>query len=209
MPRNYRKYAKNIAYATGKVARFAKDVRYLKSVINVERKFIDKSAGITVDDSGTFVSLPLASQGVGASNREGDSIKVVSLLIRLSWAISQSATSSGLRTIVVIDKQPNGALPSIASLLQTTNFPLSSPLNLDNKRRFKILCDRVQVASITGKQQFVLNKYLKTQTHVRYGSNAGTVADVNTNNIFVLLISDEATNLPIVDYYFRTRYIDN
>jgi hypothetical protein len=40
-------------------------------------------------------------------------------------------------------------------------------------------------------------------------SNAGTVADIISNGLFIFQLSNEATNTPTVNHNIRIRFIDN
>ncbi len=110
-----------------------------------------------------------------------------------------------------VDHQPNGAIATIADILATTTAQLniSSPLNLENKYRFKILYDRIHQVSISGRQNAHGNFYKKVNFPIRYGGNSGGIADLRTNSVGILMISNEATNDPVVTSFFRMRYIDN
>ncbi len=46
--------------------------------------------------------------------------------------------------------------------------------------------------------------------HVEYNNgNAGTIADINSNSLYLVCFSDQATNTPTFQAYVRTWFVDN
>jgi len=170
-------------------------------------------------------------QGSGASDREGRFITMQSLqitgMIAMAPQIDQTAADSAptIKLWVVLDTQTNGGTATgCDSELVYTNPVATSiggvqPLrNMLYSKRFKVLkeiCIQVPQVSIsydgTNIEQeglavpfdaFVPLKGLKTE----YLGNAGTVADIVTNGLF-LLGCTSSTNLgPSLTYNARLRF---
>lgn len=189
-----------------------KDVAFLKNVINVEYKKVDFSGGPTaISSSGTNNNLNAMSQGTDISNRVGRSVKAVSIYLTLSWTINTAATATRCRTMLVWDKEPAGATPSVGTVLAQ-----SSPeghLNTDLAgNRFIILSSKNVNLSINGDETKTLKIYrrLPRSYHTIFNSgNAGTVGDINTGALFMLNISSEATNTPTISWVSTFVFIDN
>lgn len=185
-----------------------RDVMYLKSVINVEKKFADYTFSAAVSSTENFQLVNGLQQGDTASTREGQSIKIYSLYVRFYMTINASATTTQIRIFVLMDKQPNGAVPTSGDLLQS-NTNILSPLLMGYGSRFKIFMDKVYRLD-TNKLNLTIKKFFKFRFHTKYGSgNAGTVADITKNSLYIMMVSDQATNTPNIDFWARLRYIDN
>ena len=183
------------------------------SLMNVEYKHHDVQISATgVSTTPIITELTNLSQGDTSSTRDGDSIKATAIMLRGICAISPVASTSQYRVMLVQDKQTNGALFTPADLLEDTTAGdnLISPLNLDNKYRFRVLYDKLHTLSVNGGNESIKwSKYINLNQHFRYGSNAGTIADLNTNSLALVTISNEPTNTPNQTVYSRLRYVDN
>lgn len=185
-------------------------VKRLQELVNTEFDYVDSSSSTTVASAGTLRLLNGMAQGDTASSREGNSIRMKSYYMKYQIANNATAVNTNTRVILVLDKQSNGAQPLVTDILATNT--VVSPRNLDNRKRFKILYDKCHSLGTAGPANINTEFYFKNQqTHVAYynGSNLGTIADIATNALYLLTISDQATNLPAINYYFRLRFIDN
>lgn len=184
-----------------------KDVKWLKSVVNVEKKYVDASGNPTISTTATFVLLNGLAEGSDSTERTGDSVKFISQLLRLKASIHASATATTLRVFVIKDRQPNGAVFSLAELLSASTN-IISPISMIWSKRFLVMTDKF----IKLNQDFpekTFKVFRKLRFHTRYGTNTSGVASISTNTYYLVLWSDEATNTPTVEYYNRLRFIDN
>ncbi len=116
-----------------------------------------------------------------------------------------------VRRLIVIDKQPNQATFPIINLLNTgVSLPNYALRELTHRKRFVILKDDRIFLSQTGPQiaEFP-DYYSKIDMITNYDGNAGTIADIPSNALFVVFVSSEATNVPTIQHATRVRYIDN
>lgn len=108
----------------------------------VEKKYIDVSATTnSLNTTGVVQALNLVAVGDDNNNRDGRETQNVSVAIR-GLIIPEDASTPNptlVRVLLVWDQQPNGALATIANILQ--NATALSFNNLDNKKRFIILRD--------------------------------------------------------------------
>lgn len=187
-----------------------RDVKYLKSVINVEYKNVDNSA--TAQSPTTtpiFMLLNGVATGTDSTDRTGDSVKFVSILFRVRMILNINTNQTIIRLMIVRDKQPNTAIFTQADLLASTTAILS-PINLANGKRFKVMIDRT-VKLDTNNEEKSMNIFKKMKLHTRYGTNTNGIASINTNSIYFIIWSDQAAagTAPLCEWYSRLRFIDN
>lgn len=193
----------------GRVAKLARDVGYLRSVINVERKYSDTSGVVSSSTTPALILLNGLSQGTSATTRQGQSIKMVAIYPNIFWSINAAASTTYCRCIIFIDKQANGAAPAASDLLTTTTSVLS-PFVIGNSKRFRVLMDIRRTLSLNGVEMVRFKKYKKISWHTEYNTgNAGTIADIQTNSLYMLHMSDQPTNTPTFAHITRMRFIDN
>lgn len=207
---SYGSYAKKFARGVGTTAKLVRDVNYLRSVINAEKKLNDVSIASASSTTAAFVLLNGLVQGDTVSTREGSSIKLSSLWLQLFSTIHASATSTVGRVMVFYDSQPNGATVTVASLLSATTSVVS-PLVIGFGLRFKVLMDWQYCLSITGNQNAKKKRFIKIPLHTRYtvGTNNGDITDITTGALFLMHMSTEATNTPTLTAIARLRFYDN
>lgn len=217
----YRKRFRRKAMRYGRVAlkygptavKLASDVYRLKNLINVEFKYAQANSSSTPSTAAaTLLLLNGLTKGDDSTDREGRQIRMKSVQYNVRSLINGAATATLVRVMLVLDTQPNAAAPTIANILETTGgLYVDAFRNLSNRKRFIILKDDKQVLdsddqynNIDCYKQF--NPGFKT---VYNSGNAGTIADITTNALYLVAISDEATNTPSVNMYYRIRFIDN
>jgi len=201
-----------------------------------ERKYIDASytglplQGIAIaaasgGDSGT-PSAPLLlnglAQGTDSTTRIGRKISMKS--IQGHYVFTSQLQASGLlpagvlggwvRLLIVYDMQTNGATPTVADILQNaTSNALTSPLNLNNRERFKVLVNKYRCIDPSNSQSAMIRFYKRLNHDVIFNAgNAGTVADIQTGGIFFVLATTlTATAAPLTDgnAYVRIRFLDD
>lgn len=177
-----------------------------------EWKYLDTIQTVTAAvTAGTLTLLNGCTQGDGPSNREGTQIHIKSIQIRVRTEFNAADASAGpVRFVLVQDKQPNGAAPTVANIYSvTTAAAIDALRNLDNRKRFKILADRTYVMSQNGTPGFQDDIYLKKPIVTQYNSgNAGVVSDISSNSLYVLIASDQAVNGPFLAFYARVRFTE-
>lgn len=178
--------------------------KYVKSCMDrmVELRIYDygPSSQLAAGTAGTvFNYIPLSSitQGTAEGSRTGNAIRITRLYIRGAFIVSD--TRSILRLIVVKDMQSNGGTPAVTDVLQTASYLSHYNSKFVTKvggSRFVVLRDVVfytqqSIVSTTcgGNFEWDLSS---AGCVVTYSGNAGTVADVVSNNFFVMAISDNA-----------------
>jgi len=169
--------------------------------------------------------------GSGFFNRVGSRIEMKSLQINGFLGPNTAATSttpSNLRMLIVYDRQPVGALPTVSDVLQDRNQVGTaitgglSHINLDNRDRFTILRDMrwivptVTAGVVTGisigvGDPWTVNTFIKLKglgTHFKSTSNPATIADISTGALYALFVTETNDSDWVVEADFRLRYDD-
>jgi len=190
-----------------------RDVQRLKGLINVEFKAKDIVFNVNVPLTGNTLLLNGTTKGDNLGQRDGTTFRVKSVQCR--GVIQRDATGaphSLWRWILVIDKQPNSAAFGITDVVNTIS-PLALR-NLNNRKRFVILADNTYVLSAddgTSSERVFFEYYSKMDMITVFnGGNTGLIADIETNALFMIFITDDTTaNTPSIDLRTRIRFIDN
>ncbi len=184
------------------------DVTKLKGLLNTEFKALDIASSATITTTPSILMLSGLAKGDDFDNRDGRQVRWKSVEVSMQVVMHTTPINTLLRVMVVIDKQPNATLLTIAELLVQTT--IDSLKNLDNRKRLVILRDDVIELS-DGKGTSLLWKYYKKidMITVYDDGDAGTIADIETNALYLIMFSSEATNGPTVQRFIRTRFIDN
>lgn len=166
---------------------------------NQERKFRDTDVNFVTTSPGgaIFASVLPVGQGTSPTNRIGRKITLVSIAWRFRIGIintlSPSETSDTFRVILYLDKQTNGAAPIVTDILTTNDY--QSFNNLVNKGRFRTLMDRTyNMNAAAGVDRFgdhATNDafYKKCNIPVEYDGVTGTLVELKSNNIGVLVLT--------------------
>ncbi len=186
-----------------------RDLNRLRQFINAEIHYLDTvQTAVNITSTTTFVLLNGMQTGDTSITRTGQSIKMDGLDFRWYVTGNVTAVQVAFRLLVVVDKQPNNAIFAIGSLLNTAT--VVSPYTVGGQSRFVVLYD--QTYSLTTAGPLAANACVRiaANQHVEYNTaNAGDITDINTNSLYLLMISDQAVNVPIMYGYLRLWFIDN
>lgn len=170
--------------------------------------------------TGTLLSLNLIPQGDDFNNRVGEEITSRYLNMKLRFTQPASTDSSNIRTILMWDKQANGASPVVytstnmaTGILDDTliNYPTLSPHNYRASERYTVLWDKTFVINpessavqkiITVKKNFNLK-----QARIKYSGSGSAITDIASRNL-VFLIIGTATSTAAPVLTFRHWYTD-
>lgn len=206
----------NVASALSTASKALTVAYGVKKLLNVEKKYVDFAATGTLSGTPLVVALNAIAQGDGGSTRDGDQCKITSInghiLVR-----NGSATTPGVaRLMIVHDKQSDGTAPTLSEILEGTSQYqiLTSPINMDNSRRFKILWDkRVDLDPFNAGNSGIFKQYSfyeKMELHTRYSGTSNNVSDISSNGLFFVVQMYNADNdTNYVDYWIRSRFVDN
>lgn len=184
----------------------------------MELKTIDTGLQLPgVINAGGFLGLLNGiSQGTDYTERIGRQVNLESIHLRVFGLINPIANPTGdyLRTMIIVDSQPNGAAPTVADILEGSN--ITSQLNLNNRDRFTTLYNNIQpieaftftAGALTGGSPCptLEQVYQDIDIDTTFSSNGSTIASINTNSVYILLITlNSSLN---VSYNSRIRFTD-
>ena len=167
-------------------------VRRLAKFVDTElHQGVSVASAVAVTSTGLFVTLAAIPQGDDDMDRNGSQVSMRRLEIR--FIAARGLQESCLRIIILVDKQTNGVVPTLAQVLTVTatgEQTVTSPINNDNKKRFTILSDRMRTLNAASKPTQCWSQRLKLTHKMRFdGVGIGT-ADIVSGALWLLLISN-------------------
>jgi len=206
--RRYRRFKR--AYRKGGVYGVAKQAAksIVKYYLNPEYKFLDSSitTPFSFGFTGVLQSTPtLIGQGDADTQRNGNSVKVTSMLTRGTIELADT-NAAQCRFIIFTDTSSNGAPPAVTDLLQSAS--VISPLNRINGKRFRVLYDRSWVLDADNPKKQI-HIFKKMQHHIHYLDSTANTSSLGQGPIYFLWISDQNTNAPLATWNNRFRFLDN
>lgn len=196
--------------APGQLNRFQKmqkDVRKLKARARGEEvQKYDASSNSTPDNStGSVVHLSFIAEGDGENERTGQKINHLNTVVRGKITMHASATNTKVRILII--RQKTNATPQLSGVLQAATGSAA--------------VDRFKSSIYGGLSTIMYDKTVQLHTYrpaVSFFAKAkskfpiewadGTAAGISKNHVYMILISDEATNTPTLDYTWRVNYYD-
>lgn len=172
---------------------------------------------VAAQTTGVRTSLFSPDQGFNNSEHIGRAVANHSLLWH--WYGSNAATTAGsspIRLVIVYDRQPNAALPTVTDVFDQDY--IGALMNLNNSRRFLVLVNKEVVLSTAGPAAFNESGYISFKK--RFGAtlptefnntNGGTIADITTGSFvaFTYQNGNIITANPTTALVTRIRYTDN
>lgn len=179
-------------------------------MVNVEVKnFTPGQQNHTISNAGTIYpfcsSIP---QGDGISDRQGDSIKTLRLSGRFFCTQHASATNTYVRVIFFRGKNEHqqSATPpyTVNDLIENGGYLAPKPWG--TRFNTKILYEREFKLTKEGNSSYSFDLNHKLFGHTHFVNNSQYIQD---GGIYMLLISNESTNTPTMNYDFRLTFTDN
>lgn len=161
--------------------------------------------------AGTVYYISNIAQGDRSIDRDGLKINVKSVWLKGIANMHASASNSWIRVIVFVDKACNGSLPAttgVGGLLEATG--VLSFREHQNNYRFRILYDKMIPISSAGRTntEFKFYRKFKKGLRVQYTDSSAAIGDAGNNSLFVMMLSNEPTNGPLVSARARLAYTD-
>lgn len=163
-------------------------------------KHNDTNNTANFDTTGSVILLNGIANGYTTTTRIGREITMSSLEFLGTVLPSNNATDiTQCRLILCLDMQPNGSLPVITDLLETSSP--TSHINWDNTDRFKFLWDELFVMGGNYgvvKQQLnvpslhTVSPCLDLDIDAAYGGTSNGIADITSNSLLLVTLGDKA-----------------
>lgn len=201
----------NKKYSVSQIARKAwGTAKYLKRVLNVEKKKHDVNLALTTNNS--VVALNHIPQGDTDQTRDGNSLKQQSLSIKGYIQGSSTLDSLHARVIVFFDKQQvPDANPTITDLLDpSSSNAVFAPLNNETVGRYKILSDKRYSLNNAISGNAVTHNYsfsTALKSHARFNGPASS--DIQKNGLYIGIVHDGGITPPTLAATSRVTYTDN
>jgi len=147
-----------------------------------------------VGSGGAVRLLSVIAQGDNFDDRTGSQIACRSLDFRMLVAIGTRA--SCLRVFMVVDKQANGAVATLPEVLQNIagdGGPVTSHMNQNTLKRFKVLSDRSFYTGVNDQESRCYNWRIKLTHMIRYSGGSAAIGDLVSGAVLVFLVSDQGT----------------
>lgn len=190
-----------------------KDVMLLKSLVNVEKKYFDTSSSGTslpTNTTGTLVLLNAIDQGVGISQRTGNSIKIVSLMLEGFIQLNSLATNDAVQVSLILDRQPNATVANWNDIYEIGSSSASlaqrNKLTVD---RFTVLKSYDLTLATQGETIKKFKCFLKLGMHEKFNGTGATIASIYTNAIYLCFQGNLSSNFSNITYFTRIRFVDN
>ncbi len=181
---------------------------------NIEKKRLEQDVSTTSTTTALISALNLVAVGDTGITRTGNVITLENVLLNYSIRMNTSDDFVNMRVMIVQDNQVDGAIFAIGDLLSFTSSEkaITSPYNLDGALRFKVLYDRQHSFNQGARPNGTFKVWKKLGgakgLKIRYNGTSATIGGVLNKGIFLVHISDEATNSPVITYQTRVRFTD-
>lgn len=169
---------------TSRSSRFAVELKNNDRAIDVQ---IDASAEIP--QNGQMCFIP---QGVADNERIGRKLVIKSFQLRgtlqMGGGVANTSGSVPVYMYVIQDRQTNGAVATPSQVLTGADFS-TALVNLDNKRRFRIIKRMVFTIerAVTNANAIQVVDYFTTlDIPVEYSGSSGELSEQTTNNLFLM-----------------------
>lgn len=201
--------------------------QYYGKPSKIEKKAFDIGvATYNANSTGSFTALAVPVLGSDFTNRIGRKICLKSMYLRGNVCLENAhdgdvnvATNSQMaRMIIFVDLQPTPATALVATDLLVSAHP-ASQLNLNNRDRFRIICDKqwcfdpywtsnVASTAYAGFNSTMkpIKKFKKLNIETVFnGTNGGTIADINSGALYMFWIGETGAGANDVNAILSTR----
>lgn len=166
----------------------------------------DANSGYALDYLAYFAQTQVPGQGVGDTQRDGDSIRYLNMTFRYGCEKNPAIASSVVRVIVLWDEQNRvTAANQVLQVIGTNNAPFSPKL-YDTRFQTKFLYDKTHCLTdvqnrITREVTIPINK------HCQFLAGAQTVTTGSLKFLFVSDIAGGST--PVIQWQARMTFMDS
>lgn len=153
------------------------------------------------------------AEGVGNSQRIGDSCKFLSMQWKMVANLNATTPLPAvIKVMFLVDTQSNGNLANENNIILDTGAPITSPLNLNNSKRFRVLSSTVMNLDPNSKFFAYRSAYRKLRLMPRWNGSGGTIGNVATGALLCYMTSNVPNALgaaqgPFVELQFRLRFV--
>lgn len=169
-----------------------------------ELKVVDTAEAVyIINTTGSITLINGIAQGSDFNNRIGRRSTMRSVLLQGVTRNTDSLTQAQLARILILwDSQPNGALPAMTDIF--TAATATSPLNLNNRDRFRILAEWRDALGayldtagappgfVTADVSRSVYIYKRFNLETTYDGTTAAIGDIQTGAMLLVTIGNEA-----------------
>ena len=176
------------------------------------------AADYVLDTTGSVTLLNTVAQGAAVTQRVGKKIVMKGLQCRGNLQNGSTANSNDVAFMIVYDKRPTGALPTVSDILVSAS---SSAMNNDaNTGRFSILKrhDDILIGNLTAAANWTEATVkscdwwldLKSTPVVYKAAGTGAIGDIEEGALYLVTVGQVAagTAAAAMRVAFRLRFLD-
>lgn len=181
-------------------------VKKIMALLNVEMKHVYYNNSVNVTQVGTVLDVTsLISQGVGGSQRIGDSLKMKRFRSKFTFVHNAAMTTPGTGTFVL--GMSRDGVPAVADVFYiqgSTTSGLAFPKDTTDRADFWKVDRMVNVDQYNPQKIFELNHEFNHD--VLFADATATAA---SGCVWLAFISNEPTNYPTLQIAFDAEFLDN
>jgi hypothetical protein len=174
-------------------------------------------ASYALDTTGSVTLLNVVAQGAAVTQRVGKKIALKGLQCRGNMSANSTATTNDVAYLIVYDKRPTGALPTITDILVTISpFAMNNDANAGRfsilKRVDGMLIGNPAANSFTDCTALDADWWLdlKGRETVYKAAGTGTIGDIEQGALYLVTVGQNAagTTAAALGVGFRLRFLD-
>lgn len=202
-----KKWQKRGAKAGGVAYEALKIAKQVKRMVNVEYKYTYDVFNGTFNDAGLIKAICIPTQGDTQTSRDGNSIKLMNLSGRIFIRINPLADATAIRLIIFRGKSEQSTFPTISSYFETGAGQIyQAPKDPNFRYNTKTIYDHTYNLDKNGNMSQNINWSFKLFGHTTFVNATTNIAD---GGLYMILVSNESTNLPTMQYTLKTTFTDN
>lgn len=205
---NYGRFMTNAGKTAATALTALRLAKQVKGMVNVEYKFFDNSYTLNPDNSTLAVEgLNAIGQSDAVNGREGNKIRCKSIQMNFTVKKHASATNTVVRLLLLMSKDKDTA-PTVTTIIDTVTGSerCLNPRADVGRKDFVTLKDWTCV--FQANQEIKRLKYYK-RCSIPITWTSSTSTAFKENALYLVALSNEATNTPTINGYSRLRYVDN
>jgi len=158
-----------------------------------------------------LIPISRIAQGSNYTDRVGNSIKLQHIEVRGRIFKNALASFSVMRVLLVRDLDGYGTVPNVSDIMGTVGSTVAPLTQYDflNRKRFSYLYDELLTLSSTGDSSAVFEIQIPHEGHILYLGTTAAAASDGKGSLYLLFISDEATNTPTFAFSSRIMFTDD
>lgn len=167
-----------------------------------QRELYSLATGFTADpsSSGAVVALTDILQGDETTERVGRQVILKHLKARGIVTLNSSATDSRVRMMIIRDNIGNTTVPAITDMFTSVAQFAANKLSIETpqvRHRFTVLMDKYLLVNAGSglTKTFTFSRKMNTRCYF----TGPLTTDGGTNNLYLFIASNEATNDPVVN----------